>query len=531
MSKWINLFFFSICFLFVSAVFSQPLNSRIGLLPIQLEQVLSSNLSNHTSIQPYRLNEMQLSTNIDSAYLTLAFEQNLLKKKGSKAAIYLQPYVQAVASGAIDYNENFLVSSGAGIDISASFENKLAFGLTYARMLNDNLPYLANPHSSNFSPGMSDIKSVSNGIYHSQFFQTYLSYSPNKYFNFELGNGKQFIGEGYRSLLLSDNANNSPYFKLSVNFWRLSYTNIWAEHETIYGNSQPNNFLYSSKFQKKYTASHYLDWNISNTFSVGLFETVVWQAKDSLYNRGFDINYANPIIFYRPVEFSVGSPDNVLVGLNLKVKPIKRHIIYGQILLDEFLLNEIKADVNNLIKEDTSKKSRWWGNKYGIQIGWKGFWDINGGAMRTRLEFNLVRPYTYAHSSPVQSYTNYGQSLAHPNGANFSELMVEVRYEKNRITINGAIFYLHQGRSGILENFGDNPNISNISRNSDYGNDLHQGKEIESLTTSLNVSYRLFLESNLQLFAGVWNRSFSGKNITLFSLGLRTDLFRMSQEQ
>jgi len=526
----IKFYIFLSC-LFVSiTVVSQPLNSRIGLLPIELESKLSDRLDHHTSIQPFRMNELNVNQ-FDSSLVSLAFKQHLYSRMGSRLSFYVQPYIQAAASTAINYNQDFLFGAGVGVDLAATYKSKWAFGLVYARILNDNLPYLNNPHSRNYSPGMSEIKSLANGIFHSQFLQSYLSFSPNTHFNFELGNGKQFIGEGYRSLLLSDNANNSPYFKLNVNFWRLSYTNIWAMHQSIYENTQPIVFLNSSKFKRKYSASHYLDWNISKTFSIGLFETVVWQAKDSLYNRGFDVNYANPIIFYRPVEFSVGSPDNVLVGLNLKITPFKNQILYGQILLDEFLLDEIKADVKYLINEDTTTNSRWWGNKYGFQIGWKGYWRWNEGIIRTRVEYNLVRPYTYAHSSPVQSYTNFGQSLAHPNGANFSEILAELKYEKDRITINSTLFYLHQGISGEFQNFGDNPNTSNISRNSEYGNSLHQGNEAKVLTAKIDIAYRLFEKSNIQSFVGVWNQKVNDKNTTLFSLGLRTNLFRTSQEQ
>ena len=53
----------------------------------------------------------------------------------------------------------------------------------------------------------------------------YLSYSPSKFFNVQFGHGKNFIGDGYRSLLLSDNASPYPYFKLNTTFWKLKYTN------------------------------------------------------------------------------------------------------------------------------------------------------------------------------------------------------------------------------------------------------------------------------------------------------------------
>ena len=67
------------------------------------------------------------------------------------------------------------------------------------------------------------------------------------------------------------------------------------------------------------------------------------KQKKETYTRGFDPNYANPFIFYRPVEFSVGSSDNALVGANIKITPFKNHIFYTQFIFDEFLLSEIKS--------------------------------------------------------------------------------------------------------------------------------------------------------------------------------------------
>ena len=53
-------------------------------------------------------------------------------------------------------------------------------------------------------------------------------------------------------------------------------------------------------------------------------------------SRGFDVNYLNPIAMLRPIEFSVNSPDNVLVGLTLRYNILPKSYIYGQLILDEF---------------------------------------------------------------------------------------------------------------------------------------------------------------------------------------------------
>ena len=46
----------------------------------------------------------------------------------------------------------------------------------------------------------------------------YLSYAPAKFINIQFGHGKNFIGDGYRSLLLSDLTSPHPFLKLNTKF-------------------------------------------------------------------------------------------------------------------------------------------------------------------------------------------------------------------------------------------------------------------------------------------------------------------------
>ena len=56
-------------------------------------------------------------------------------------------------------------------------------------------------------------------------------------------------------------------------------------------------------FLPKYMANHYLSWNVSKRLNIGLFESVVWNNAN---DRGFDINYLNPLILFRAIEFETG---------------------------------------------------------------------------------------------------------------------------------------------------------------------------------------------------------------------------------
>ena len=91
-------------------------------------------------------------------------------------------------------------------------------------------------------------------------------------------------------------------------FWKVKYYNHFTTFYDIYN---------SDISQKKHGAFHYLDYAVNNNLTIGLFEAIIWQSRDENFERGFDVHYLNPIIFYRPVEFSKHSPDNILMVLIL----------------------------------------------------------------------------------------------------------------------------------------------------------------------------------------------------------------------
>src|SRR5690606_36815563 len=95
--------------------------------------------------------------------------------------------------------------------------------------------------------------------------------------------------------------------------------------------------------------------------------------------RGFDWTYMNPIIFLRPAEFSVGSSDNAIVGLNTKIRFAKKSTAYAQVALDEF---RIKEFLNN---------NGWWGNKWATQLGVRSFDLFSVPKLHIQAELNIAR--------------------------------------------------------------------------------------------------------------------------------------------
>ena len=217
-------------------------------------------------------------------------------------------------------------------------------------------------------------------------------FSATKYLDFQFGYDKNFIGNGYRSLFLSEYSNSNLFLKINTRVWKLNYMNLFMELNPRYLRGFGDNLL-----DKKYTAIHHLSFNAAKWLNIGLFEAVVFGRK----NR-FDFTYLNPVIFLRVAEQQNGSADNAFVGFDFKANIAKRAQVYGQFLLDEFFLKELRA------------RDGWWANKYGIQLGAKYIDLFNVKNLDVQGEVNIVRPFTYAHTDSVSNYSHFNQPLAHP---------------------------------------------------------------------------------------------------------------------
>jgi hypothetical protein len=328
----------------------------------------------------------------------------------------------------------------------------------------------------------------SNGKYNFTNLTGHISYSPIRILNFQLGKDKMFIGEGYRSLLLSDIANNYPYFKSTVNIWTLQYSVWYSAMKDIY---QTNGV--QKDFRNKYATSHYLSFNPSPEFNISFFETEVFQGTDTNRHRGFDPNYLNPIIFYRPVEYSIGSSDNALMGLNMSVRFLQRCKLYGQLVLDEFNFAEMRHG------------HQWWGNKQGWQFGFKSY-DVFGiRNLGLQLEFNQVRPFTYSHGSPQQNYAHFNQPLAHPFGANFAEGMAMISYKHKRwqLDFKGIVATIGKDTTSNTFSVGQNIFLSYTKRASEYGQGLQQGNQMHFMQGEIKFSYFVIPGLNMRLEAGI----------------------------
>ncbi len=301
----------------------------------------------------------------------------------------------------------------------------------------------------------------------------YITFSPVKPVQVQFGHDKNFIGNGYRSMILSDFSNNYLFLKLNTRVWRINYQNIFAQM-----NGDILNFA-DDLFPKKYFAFHHLSVNLTRNLNIGVFESVVY-GRDSVGNGRFDLNYLNPIIFYRSVEQQLGSLDNSIVGLDFKWNFLRHFSLYGQFVLDEFLLSRVK------------ERKGWWANKQAGQIGLK-YIDVAGiPNLDLQLETNIARPYTYSHETIYTSYSHYNLPLAHPLGANFYETIGILRYQPlDRLQLIGKLIYAKYGTDEPGTNWGTNVRKSYKNIQQEFGNKIGQGVSTQLAYADFTASYML----------------------------------------
>ncbi len=339
----------------------------------------------------------------------------------------------------------------------------------------------------------------------------YITFNATKYIDFQLGYDKNFIGNGFRSLFLSDWGNSYLFAKINTRIWKFNYQNIFMELMPQFRKSGDN------LLPRKYAAMHHLSMNVTKWLNVGLFEGVVFGRQNH-----FDFQYLNPIIFYRHIEGTVGSPDNAVAGLDFKANVANRLQFYGQFLLDEFILKQVKNNPTS------------WVNKFGLQAGVKYIDALGVKNLDLQLETNRVRPFTYSHNDTIANYTHYNQPLAHPLGANFQEVIGIINYQPApKWYVYARAIYFKQGLDTTGGNFGGNIFKDYRTRLAENGFEVAGGKKATCLNGVLQVSYEF--RENLFFDVSLLQRNYSlagsaDQNRTFLSAGLRLNMFRRNYD-
>lgn len=439
------------------------------------------------------------------------YSENLLHYKTGDFTLTADPLFDFGIGYDIKHSANSWVNT-RGITVTGILNQKLSFNTEIYETQSLFAPWPAEfINSTGIVPGQGSIKPFKKTSV--DFFNSngYVSYNASKFVNMTLGYGKNFIGEGYRSMLLSDASFNYPYLKLTANFNQVKYTVLYSQFIDRSSTLSPG-----FGYDRKWSVMHYLQMMLWGRLNLGLFDAIVWENADSTGFRGFDIQYLNPVILLRPVEESFGSPDNALVGATFSLRVNRHYIVYGQLMLDEFVLAHIKAN------------DGWWANKYGYQLGISGWNLLDIPSLNARLEYNQARPYTYSHGTTIESYSHFNQPLAHPLGANFREFIAMGSYTYKNWMANLKVNVAMYGADTAGKDFGQNIFIPYDQHVSELGNKIGQGLRTNLVIADASLAYLLNRHTNLRIEAGITTRREKNnswdKQMQYIYIGIRTGL-------
>jgi hypothetical protein len=418
--------------------------------------------------------------------------------------------------GAMDHSDSNkkFVQNTRGILIQGNVGSKFAFSSIFWENLAAFPTYINQYINENYVvPGNARPKAFGVKDYDFSMSEAYMTFTPSSHFSFQAGYGKNFIGDGYRSLLLSDNSFAYPYIRVTTTFWHLQYTNLYTEFQDPFADPAITLVNVEGLIQRKAGAFQYLSWNVCPRVEWGFFQGLIWTAGDQFNHMSFNANYFDPIIGGSALTYGLGNTNNVLLGSTIKYKICKHVMAYGQLLVDDFPQN---GNMNSFY------------NRTGLQGGLK-YYNKFG---EFQLEYNQVRPYTYSSKDSLENYSQNDQALADPLGANFKELIgiINLRYHHFSIHLQGD--YALEGLDSNGRDQGSNIFLPDTRTTDTKNVVMLQGIRSTLMYMDVHISYLMNPRTNMNISLGVARRTLTNsldnqQPSTLIYLGFRTSIENM----
>lgn len=296
------------------------------------------------------------------------------------------------------------------------------------------------------------IKGDNKDIFEYNDFRGSISFQAGKHISLRAGYDQFFIGEGIRTLYLSDFSAPFYFVQLHAQIGRISYTTVASRTIAPYGSiyngindqTAPGNFM----------VMHYASWQASKWLKVGLFENNTYNMEK---NGGIQVGMLNPFIFNRGMSQMVGNSGKSSIGLDAKANIAQKVQLYTQILINEF-------EINNILSYGNGS----WRNKHGLQFGGKYADAFSVRNLDLQLEYNIVRPFTFTDKWVVNNFTHDNLPLAHPLGANFREFIGKVNYRPiSKLYLTAMLMVYKKGT--------DTTSYATATMSSNWGGDLFRG--------------------------------------------------------
>ena len=253
-----------------------------------------------------------------------------------------------------------------------------------------------------FFPDETKIKQLEGNLKNRTAINGYLKFNL-PWFELQLGQDKLQWGPGYHdSLLVSKNPLAMDMIKLQATYKPVTFTAFTGILEDM-----------AEDINEKYISGHRVEGYFWNRFGFGLSEVVV-------YGSRFEPGYLNPVNIYLINEQPIsradgrvpGSGDNVLMSVDIRLRPVDNFEIYGELMVDD---------------GNPAANFKHWDTKFGI-LGGIYVTDPFGIADTDfHAEYAFINQYAYTHVNPVNVYKHFTTPIGHQIGADADNLWLEMR--------------------------------------------------------------------------------------------------------
>ena len=351
------------------------------------------------------------------------------------------------------------------------------------------------------SPGQGRAKRFNKTGWDYAFSSGYIQWQASKVLNIQFGHDKNFIGDGYRSLLLSDVSTNYPFLKVSLTWKKVQYTRIVASFMNLDYNILGKDI---KAFPKKTANFHLLSVSLLKKIQLSLFEGTVIGNPDSQGRFKLNMDILSPIPYIDMLKTNQAHI-NPIAGTNIRWQIAQGLAIYNQWVFDNDKISKIKS--------------------YGFQAGIKYYNAFGIERLFLQTEYNQVMPFTYSNSDSTIAYSHYSQPLAHPLGANFREFTGIIQYQVGHWSAYGKMTLAKYGTDDSKTNLGKDI-LKPIPTNASVST-LFQGEITKLNTYEGALSYYFNPKNQMNISAGFYLQNtdaFQSQKISTFYLSFRTSL-------
>lgn len=435
----------------------------------------------------------------------ILFQKHLLEFKGDNYFLTISPVFDfALGKDISDTTNRRLFQNTRGFTIEGDLFKNFSFATTFYENQSRNVTYQSNYYANlgeryvnhgdstyyaanAVIPGSGRTKPFKNDGFDYAFAHGNIQYKVLKQLTLSAGNSPHFVGNGYRSLLLSDNSFLMPYYQINYRFlpkWEF----VYMRSKLLNLNRRPANSTPEAYYEPKGYAVNYLSYQVTKNLSLAFFEGIIYSRGDSVTSRSSNPLYYNPI----PVLSSLATKSmetNSIFGLNIGYTILEKNRLYSQIAWNP--------------------KS----NGYGAQLGVRFSELFKVPNFFVQLEGNFVSNDLYRSVNPRLNYSHYNLPLAHSKGENFTEFLLRVSYEVKRFYID------NKSVSFLLNNFSQTALLP-----------IYQTETYESgiiFNNELELGYRFNRKLNFVVFVNHLLRTESNNTNSLtnaLSVGIRTGL-------